>query len=63
MVKLAHPGLAAQNESLETDSQFHLAVEAVHKFALAALRREAIDLKIGSVEDVWRPNYDGAPND
>ena len=41
MVKSARRGLAdAQNESLETDSQFDLAVEAAHKFALAALRRE-----------------------
>lgn len=30
----------AQNESIETDSQFDLAVEAAHKFALATLRRE-----------------------
>ena len=41
MVKSARRGLAdAQNESIETDSQFDLAVEAAHKFALAALRRE-----------------------
>jgi hypothetical protein len=30
----------AQNESIETDSQFDLAVEAAHKFALAALRHQ-----------------------
>jgi hypothetical protein len=41
MLKSARRGLAdAQNESIETDSQFDLAVEAAHKFALAALRRE-----------------------
>src|SRR5690348_16995017 len=41
MVKSARRGLAdAQNESIETDSQFDLAIEAAHKFALAALRRE-----------------------
>lgn len=41
MIKSAQRGLAdAQNEDLETDSQFDLAVEAAHKFALAALRRE-----------------------
>lgn len=41
MVKSARRGLAdAQNESIETDSQFDLAVEAAHKLALAALRRE-----------------------
>jgi hypothetical protein len=41
MVKSACRGLAdAQNESIETDSQFDLAYEAAHKFALAALRRE-----------------------
>jgi len=41
MVKSARRGLAdAQNESIATDSQFDLAVEAAHKFALAALRRE-----------------------
>jgi hypothetical protein len=39
MVKSAHRGLAdAQNESIDTDSQFDLACEAAHKFALAALR-------------------------
>jgi hypothetical protein len=39
MVKSAHRGLAdAQNESIATDSQFDLAVEAGHKLALAALR-------------------------
>jgi hypothetical protein len=41
MLKSAQRGLVdAQNESIETDSQFDLAVEAAHKFALAALRRE-----------------------
>jgi hypothetical protein len=41
MLKSAQRGLAdAQNESIETDSQFDLAVEAAHKFALAALRLE-----------------------
>lgn len=41
MVKSARRGLAdAQNESIATDSQFDLAVEAAHKFALATLRRE-----------------------
>lgn len=41
MLKSAQRGLAdAQNESIETDSQFDLAVEAAYKFALAALRRE-----------------------
>jgi hypothetical protein len=41
MVKSARRGLAdAQNESIETDSQFDLAIEAAHKFSLAALRRE-----------------------
>jgi hypothetical protein len=41
MLKSARRGLAdAQNESIETDSQFDLAYEAAHKFALAALRRE-----------------------
>jgi len=41
MVKSARRGLAdAQNNSIETDSQFDLAYEAAHKFALAALRRE-----------------------
>jgi hypothetical protein len=40
MVKSARRGLIdAQNESIETDSQFDLAVEAAHKFALAALRQ------------------------
>jgi hypothetical protein len=49
MVKSARRGLAdAQNESIETDSQFHLAVEAAHKFALACYGVRAIDLKIGS---------------
>jgi hypothetical protein len=41
MVKSAHRGLLdAQNESIETDSQFDLAYEAAHKFALAALRHQ-----------------------
>jgi hypothetical protein len=41
MLKSAQRALTdAQNESIETDSQFDLAVEAAHKFALAALRRE-----------------------
>jgi hypothetical protein len=41
MLKSALRGLAdAQNESIDPDSQFDLAVEAAHKFALAALRRE-----------------------
>jgi len=41
MIKSARRGLAdAQNESIETDSQFDLAIEAAHKFALAALRSE-----------------------
>jgi hypothetical protein len=41
MVKSARRGLAdAQNESIETDSQFDLAVEAGHKLALAALRHQ-----------------------
>ena len=41
MVKSARRGLAdAHNESIATDSQFDLAVEAAHKFALATLRRE-----------------------
>jgi len=40
MIKSARRGLAdAQNESIETDSQFDLACEAAHKFGLAALRR------------------------
>ena len=41
MVKSARRGLVdAQNKSIETDSQFDLAVEAAHKFALAALRHQ-----------------------
>ena len=41
MLKSAQRALTdAQNESIETDSQFDLAVEAAHKFALAILRRE-----------------------
>jgi hypothetical protein len=41
MVKSARRGLAdAQNESIATDSQFDLAIEAAHKYALATLRRE-----------------------
>jgi hypothetical protein len=40
MVKSAKRGLTdAQNESIDSDSQFDLAVEAAHKFALAALRQ------------------------
>jgi len=39
MVSSASRGLTdAENEGIETDSQFDLAVEAAHKFALAALR-------------------------
>ncbi|WP_420964630.1 hypothetical protein [Bradyrhizobium sp. B120] len=41
MLKSAQRGLTdAQNEDLETDSQFDLAIEAAHKLALATLRRE-----------------------
>lgn len=41
MLKSAERGLTdAQNESIDPDSQFDLAAEAAHKFALAALRRE-----------------------
>jgi hypothetical protein len=41
MLKSARRALTdAQNESIETDSQFDLAIEAAHKFALAALRPE-----------------------
>ncbi len=41
MLRSAQRGLVdAQNESIATDSQFDLAVEAAHKFALAALRRD-----------------------
>lgn len=41
MIKSARRGLAdSQNESIETDSQFDLAVEAAHKLALAALRHQ-----------------------
>jgi len=41
MVRSARRGLAdAQNKTISTDSQFDLAVEAAHKFALAALRCE-----------------------
>lgn len=41
MIKSARRELAdAQNPTIETDSQFDLAYEAAHKFALAALRRE-----------------------
>jgi len=41
MLKSAQRALTdAQNESIETDSQFDLAVEAAYKFALATLRRE-----------------------
>jgi uncharacterized protein (UPF0332 family) len=40
MIKSARRALKdAQNENIETDSQFDLAYEAAHKFALAALRR------------------------
>jgi hypothetical protein len=39
MVKSARRGLTdAQNKSIDSDSQFDLAIEAAHKFALAALR-------------------------
>jgi len=39
MIKSARRGLFdAQNKTIETDSQFDLAIEAAHKFALAALR-------------------------
>jgi hypothetical protein len=41
MVKSARRGLVdAQNESIDPDSQFDLAYEAGHKFALAALRHQ-----------------------
>ena len=41
MVKSARRSLAdAQNKSISTDSQFDLAYEAAHKFALAALRHQ-----------------------
>ncbi len=41
MVASARRGLAdAQNESIETDSQFDLAYGAAHRFALAALRQQ-----------------------
>lgn len=41
MLKSAQRGLTdAQNESIETDSQFDLAIEAAHKLALASLRLE-----------------------
>jgi hypothetical protein len=41
MLKSARRGLDdAQNESLDTDSQFDLAIEAAHKLALATIRRE-----------------------
>jgi hypothetical protein len=41
MIKSARRGLVdAENRSIATDSQFDLAYEAAHKFALAALRRE-----------------------
>jgi protein-tyrosine-phosphatase len=40
MVKSARRGLSdAQNKSIDSDSQFDLAIEAAHKFALAALRQ------------------------
>jgi hypothetical protein len=39
MVMSARRGLTdAQNKSIDSDSQFDLAIEAAHKFALAALR-------------------------
>jgi hypothetical protein len=42
MIKSAHRGLAdARNETIEADSQFDLAIEAAHKFALAALRNHS----------------------
>ena len=41
MLLAARRGLAdAQNESIETDSQFDLAYGAAHRFALAALRHQ-----------------------
>jgi hypothetical protein len=41
MLASARRGLAdAQNESIETDSQFDLAYGAAHRFALAALRHQ-----------------------
>jgi hypothetical protein len=41
MLRSARRGLAdAQNESIETDSQFDLAYGAAHRFALAALRQQ-----------------------
>jgi hypothetical protein len=41
MLASARRGLAdAQNESIETDSQFDLAYGATHRFALAALRHQ-----------------------
>ena len=41
MVKSARRGLVdAQNKSIDTDSQFDLAVKSAHKFALAALRHQ-----------------------
>ena len=41
MLASAHRGLVdAQNESIETDSQFDLAYGAAHRFALAALRQQ-----------------------
>lgn len=48
MLASARRGLTdAQNESIETDSQFDLAYGAAHRFALAALRNKVIDLRIG----------------
>ena len=41
MIKSARRGLVdSQNKSIDTDSQFDLACEAAHKFALAALRHQ-----------------------
>jgi hypothetical protein len=41
IVKSARRALVdAQNKSIDTDSQFDLAVESAHKFALAALRHQ-----------------------
>jgi hypothetical protein len=46
MLKSAQRALTdAQSGSIETDSQFDLAVEAAHKFALATLRREGYRLE------------------
>jgi hypothetical protein len=41
MIKSAKRSLVdAQNQSIDTDSQFDLAIGAAHKFALAALRHQ-----------------------